>query len=56
MAQAQINVYIEWTDGSPRTWYLDVKNIEAVEDIKKSFEETEPGYLTEFVVTAEVVK
>ncbi|MED4116592.1 hypothetical protein P4661_27530 [Priestia megaterium] len=49
------NIFIVWTDGTPKTWYDRVKTKVGAERIKNAFAETEPGYLTEFTVSVEPI-
>ncbi|MET3689843.1 hypothetical protein ABIC37_005393 [Priestia megaterium] len=50
------NIFIVWTDGTPKTWYDRVKTEVGAERIKAAFAKTEPGYLTEFTVSVEPKK
>lgn len=47
------NIFIVWTDGTPKTWYDRVKTRAKAEQIKQSFAKTEPGYLKEYTVSVE---
>ncbi|MED3865276.1 hypothetical protein [Priestia megaterium] len=47
------NIFIVWTDGTPKTWYDRVKTKAGAQRIISGFEKSEPGYLSDYTVSVE---
>lgn len=49
------NIFIVWTDGTPKTWYDRVKTKAGAQRIISGFEKSEPGYLADYTVSVEPI-